>query len=200
MIPYCFFRTMNQRIKTLYKQLSFIAYCALLSLIAMFGASLQSDFKIDKRSISKNQNNGQFEDATINAYDSTTNLLYRLSSPIIYYRRSTGFEFEQPKFSYQTPAKVPLQLSAAKGSMGNNSALIELLGDVNLFHINPDNSMPEYLYTDDATVDLNRKIAYTDSKATFRRHKRITEGTGMVVDLEAQTIKLKSNIKVLNVR
>ncbi len=165
----------------------------------MLGASLQSDFKIDNRAISENQNDSQFEDATINAYDDTTNLLYRLSSPIIYYRQSTGFEFEQPEFSYQTSAKVPLQLSAKKGSMENNSALIELLGDVNLFHINPDNNMPEYLYTDDTTVDLNRKTAYTDNKATFRRHKRITEGTGMIVDLEAQTIKLKSNIKVLNV-
>ncbi len=165
----------------------------------MSAASLRSDFKIDERAISGNQNNGQFEDATINAYDDTTNLLYRLSSPIIYYRQSTGFEFEQPKVSYQTSAKVPLQLSAAKGYMENNSALIELLGDVNLFHINPDNNMPEYLNTDDATVDLNQKKAYTDNKATFRRHNRITEGTGMVVNLETQTVKLKSNIKVLNV-
>ena len=165
----------------------------------MFAASLQSDFKIDKNAISGNQNNGQFEDATINAYDAATNLLYRLSSPTMYYRQSTGIEFEQPKVIYQTSAEVPLQLSAARGYMRNNSALIELLGDVNLFHINPDNNMPEYLSTDDATVDLNQKGAYTDSKATLRRHNRITEGTGMVVDLETQTIKLKSNVKVLNV-
>ena len=186
--------------RTFYKQLSFIAYCALLSLIAMSAASLQSDFKIKEGVISGNQNNGQFEDATINAYDDATNLLYRLSSPIIYYRQNIGFEFEQPEVSYQTSAEVPLRLSAAKGYMENNSALIELLGDVNLFHINPDNNMPEYLNTDDATVDLNHKKAYTDSKATFRRHNRITEGTGMIVDLETQTVRLKSNIKVLNVR
>ena len=165
----------------------------------MLGASLQSDFKIDERSISENQNSSQFEDATINAYDSTANLLYRLSSPIIYYRQNTGFEFEQPKFSYQTSARVPLQLSAEKGYMENNSALIELLGDVDLFHINPDSDMPEYLHTDDTTIDLKQKKAYTDNKATFRRHKRITEGVGMVADLETQTVKLKSNIKVLNV-
>ena len=190
---------MKQHSKTLYRSLSFTAYCLLLGAVAVLGASLQSDFKIDGISISENQNNSQFEDATIHAYDGTTNLLYRLSSPIIYYRQSTGFEFEQPKVSYQTSAKVPLQLSAEKGYMGSSSELIELLGDVALFHISPDNDMPEYLYTDDIKINLKQKKAYTDNRAIFRRHKRVTEGNGMVADLETQTIELKSDIKVLNV-
>ena len=165
----------------------------------MFSTSLQSDFKIDAKSISENKNDSRFEDATINAYDNTANLLYRLSSPTIHYRQDTGFEFEQPDFSYQTSSITPLRLSAKEGYMENNSSLIELLGDVRLFHLNPENRMPEYLYTGNTTVDLSQKKAYTDDKATFRQSKKITEGIGMVVDLETQTIQLKSNIKVLNV-
>ena len=185
--------------KTLYKQLSFIAYCILLGSIALSGSALQSDFKINAKSISDNRNNSQFNDAVINAYDDKANLLYRLNSPTIHYHQGAGFEFEQPSFAYQTSGAAPLKLSAKKGSMGNNSALIELLGDVRLLHHNPKNDMPEYLYTSNATIDLDQKKAYTEDKATFRQHRKTTEGTGMIVDLETQTVKLKSNIKVLNV-
>ena len=182
----------------MYKQLSFIVYCASLGLIVLMSTTLQSDFNIDVKSIPQNQDTNQFEDAIINAYADTTHLLYKLSSPIVSYRQDTGFEFEQPEFIYKSSGIMPLHLSATKGYMENNSALIELAGDVKLFHLNPKNDMPEYLYTSNATIDLNSKQAYTDDKATFKQHEKLTEGVGMIADLEAQTIKLKSKIRVLN--
>ena len=182
----------------MYKQLLFPLYCALLVLIAVSSSALQSDFGTDANTPSQNQNSSQFENATINAYDNMLNLLYRLNSPLINYRRDDGFDFAHPELAYQTSSVVPLQLSAQKGYMEDNSARIELLGDVKLFHLNPNNDMPEYLYTRNATVDLDTNKVYTDDKATFLQHKKTTEGIGMVVDLKTQTVKLKSNIKILN--
>lgn len=166
----------------------------------LLSTTLQTDFEIRAKPVSKNQDSSQFNDASINAYNSTADLIYRLSSPKVHHRQSTGFEFEQPELVYRTlEATTPLYLSAEKGFMGNNSALIGLLGNVNLFRMNPKNDLPEYLYTSNATVDITQRKAYTSDKATFRQYKKITEGVGMVVDLDTQTIRLKSDIKVLNV-
>ena len=184
--------------ESVYKQLSFAIYCAMVGLAALLSSMLQSNFQFDENIWSAHRSSSRFQDATINAYGNTTNLLYRLSSPEIYYHQNYGFEFEQPKFVYQTVQTTPLNLSARKGYMENDSTLIELLGDVDLYHLNPQNDIPEYLYTSDATIDLNRKKAYTSNKAIFKQYKKTTEGVGMIVDLEKQTIKLQSNIKVLN--
>ena len=165
----------------------------------MSSITLQSDFNIDANTVSPNSDGSRFEEASINAYDDTANLLYRLSSPETYYRKNTGFEFEQPEFVYQSSDTAPLNLSAEKGYMRNNSSLIKLLGNVNLMRYNPSDDTPEYLHTGNATIDIDLKKAYTSDKVTFRQHKKTTEGVGMTIDLEAQTIKLKSNIKVLNV-
>ena len=183
----------------MHRQFSFIVYCVTLGLIAALTTTLQSELKFSEQALSDHRNNSRFEDATINAYDNKGNLLYLLNSPQIHYRADQRFEFEQPKFVYQVGDGTPLNLSASKGYMENNSALIELLGDVNISHINPQNDMAEYLDTSDATIDLDKKKAYTDAKATFRQQNKITEGIGMVADLEEQTIKLQSNIKVLAV-
>ena len=169
-----------------------------MGLIALLASFLPSDFKPELKSIPENRNSSQFENATINAYDGAEDLLYRLSSPVIHYLPDAGFEFEQPEFIYQTSSAEPLNLSAEMGYMANNSPLIALLGDVSILRHNPKNDIPEYLYTSNATIDLNRKKAYTEEKATFRQYEQTTEGTGMIVDLERQTIKLKSNIRVLN--
>ena len=161
---------------------------------------MQADFKLSVDTLLQNGNNSRFEEATINAYDDKANLLYRLTSPVILYLQDNGLEFEKPLFIYQTPDATPLNLSANKGHINNDSALIDLLGDVAIYRINQQTNMPEYLYTSDATIDLDKKTAYTDAKATFQQHNKVTEGMGMIADLEKQTIRLLSNIKVLNTR
>jgi len=177
-------------------------FCLLLGVIALACAGLKAEFSPATKPtpLDAAQRSNQFENATLHAYDRAAKPLYSLNSPEVHYDKSRGFEFEAPQFAYQGTLATPMELVAERGTMESDAELLQLLGEVELLHFNHESGATEHLQTRNATVDLQQKNAYTDERAVFRQHHRTTAGTGVVVDLETQTVQLQSNVRVLHGR
>lgn len=178
------------------RQLLFLGYCLLLAGICLASSVLEPIQHSDIKLNSAKQRTSQFQDTTIDKYDHNGTLLYRLNSPYLQHQKNIGFDLQEPQFVYQPQRGAPVVIVAEKGSIANNSDLIELSGQVNLLNINNDHSQ-DYLDTSDVTIDLQNKKAYTDKRARLRQKDRVTTGIGMVTDLEAKTVSLQSKIQVI---
>ena len=135
------------------------------------------------------------KDVTAKEFNTAGNLERHLSIQALQHLTKENLsELTSPSITLIAEDGEELTLNSQLGRLHDDENTLDLSGQVNVAH-NPALATASTLQTEQLTVLRDEKVIKTDAPVTILNQKHSTTATGMVINYNAQTTELLSNVK-----
>ena len=134
-----------------------------------------------------------FREVKLKQYEQDGSLASQLTAEkMVHFREKNRSTFEAPAILFSSQSSSAWQLTSAKGYLEHNTNQLKLEREVRIFPL--ENANSSLIATQNLDINLEQKIAKTDTPVSIQTDSTKTHAVGMVADFNMEQIKLVSNV------